>query len=325
MQKWAAETPFAIEDATEATKKLVAAGVPFEDIPDWLNDIGNTAAATGVPLSQAATVFAQMVVARAKRPTRNCSNSPRAASRSGRCSPTRLGLTVAEVQKMATEGKLGADAIALTREALNELYPTAMQQQAETFNGQMSTLQDNLSQTGQTLGTLFLPMMTLMVAGLNKAAGWLLIGAQKFGEFDDKLRDLTGGDGLFEGVMQAVPGVGPLMQSMEGLGDETEDTATATGDLTGEVDALADAVTAGMDDGTAAAEAFRKRWRPQSRPSTDAVSAFAGAGRQRADDRLASSSTSDDLREQITEAIEGTEDAAAVTLPANLNITRSAG
>jgi hypothetical protein len=60
LNQWATTTPFALDDATAATKRLVAAGVDLQQIPQYLNDIGNVAAATGVPLEQIATVFSQM-------------------------------------------------------------------------------------------------------------------------------------------------------------------------------------------------------------------------------------------------------------------------
>ena len=83
LQKWAATTPFAIEDATEATKKLVAAGVPLQDVPDYLNDIGNVASATGVPIEQPGP-SSPRCSPRARPRSRSCSRSPRPGCRCGR-------------------------------------------------------------------------------------------------------------------------------------------------------------------------------------------------------------------------------------------------
>jgi tape measure domain-containing protein len=189
IQKWAALTPFAIEDAATATKKLVAAGVDLQNIPDYLNDIGNIAAATGVPIDQLGTVFAQME-SKGKATYEELQQIAEAGVPVWATLAEQLGLTTAEVQKLATEGKLGADAIDLARESLAGLYPSAMADQAETFNGQMSTLQDNLSQIGSTLGTTVLPYMSQLVGDFNDLAGGALDLAGNIADLSGNLQDM---------------------------------------------------------------------------------------------------------------------------------------
>ena len=127
----AKDTPFALDDATAATKRLVAAGVDLQEIPGYLNDIGNVAAATGVPLAQIATVFAQME-SKGKVTFEETQQLAEAGIPVWQTLAEKLGLTVAEVQKLATEGKLGADAIPAPGGSLAEQFPTAMGEQAAT-------------------------------------------------------------------------------------------------------------------------------------------------------------------------------------------------
>jgi tape measure domain-containing protein len=233
LQKWAAATPFAIDDATEATKKLVAAGVPLQQIPNWLNDIGNVAAATGVPIAQVGTVFSQMV-SKGKASYEELQQLAESGIPVWQTLADKFGLSVAEVQKLATEGKLGADAIELLREELNNLYPTAMQRQADTFNGQMSTLQDTVSQTGQALGTLFLPSMTQLLDLLNHLASPLLDVTQAFSGWSDKLEESTG-RGIIDWLSPAAGILDSFSDSMKDSGKATDATKTSTDALAASV------------------------------------------------------------------------------------------
>jgi tape measure domain-containing protein len=248
LQKWAAATPFAIDDATDATKKLVAAGVPLQQIPDWLNDIGNVAAATGVPIEQVGTVFGQMV-SKGKASYEELQQLAEAGIPVWQTLADKLGLSVAEVQKLATEGKLGADAISLVREELNNLYPDAMSRQGKTFNGLLSTTKDTLAQTGQALGVLFLPAMKDTLELFLDILNPTLKAAQALGTLNDKIEAFSGSS--LVGVLS--PGVAIL----DALNGGMNDTADAADAATTNTDALTDSVLQGMnasDDAAAAAE-----------------------------------------------------------------------
>jgi len=137
----------------------------------------------------------------------------------------KLGLTVAEVQKLAENGKLGADAIDLLRFALAEQFPTAMSEQASTFNGQMSTLKDTVATTRAELGTLFLPVMQDVVSVLQKGADAVHDSIEGYVLLDHALRG-TGesGQGLVEVLAGSIPGLSGIVNQLAGA---HEDAAAA--------------------------------------------------------------------------------------------------
>jgi hypothetical protein len=109
-----------------------------------------------------------------------------------------------------------------------------MQRQADTFNGQMSTLQDTVSQTGQALGTLFLPSMTQLLELLNDIVGPLLDATQAFSGWSDKLEESTG-RGIIDWLS---PGAGILdtfSDAMKDSGKATDATKTSTDALAASV------------------------------------------------------------------------------------------
>jgi tape measure domain-containing protein len=268
LNKWASETPFALDDATEATKRLVAAGVPLSDIPDYLNQIGNVAAATGVPISQLGAVFAQME-ASGKASYENLQQIAESGVPVWQTLSEKIGLSVEDLQKLASEGKLTKDSIELLRLSLNDLYPDAMQQQAATFNGQMSTLKDTMATTSATAGTLFLPVMQDTVATLQNMANWVATGVGKLTELDQKLRDASdSGDGLVETLGRQLPGGAAVLDLMA---DGQKKAAEETKKHKSEADALAASILAESDALKAAEQslsdhapiwtAWTRRWR----------------------------------------------------------------
>jgi tape measure domain-containing protein len=347
LQKWAAATPFAIEDATEATKKLLAAGVGLDEINDQLNDMGNIAATTGVPLSQIATVFAQME-SKGKATFEELQQLAEAGIPVWRTLAGALGMTVAEVQKLATEGKLSADAIGLARESVAGLFPTAMATQAETFNGQMSTLQDNLGQIGSTLGTLTLPMMTDFIGMLNEMAGGALTVVGKIAEmggsflhFREGLADARG-DGkvtIDDFKDLATSPLWKMPQTVGGIGSDAfgfKDASKNAKDLTGATDDLSDSqkrlaelaekvkegiATAGEAAALKAAAAEAKRLEQALKDTITAFGQIGGTVRTKVSFII----TQDDIQEQIDKAVKGDKKTKGIELPAKITLGSIAG
>ena len=85
------------------------------------------------------------------------------------------GLTVGEIKKMASEGKISADMYNQALESIAGTTDNAMKLQSETFSGMMSTLQDNLS----TLSGLLTEQVFEALKGLVE---WLNPGIEKFNE-----------------------------------------------------------------------------------------------------------------------------------------------
>jgi tape measure domain-containing protein len=313
LQKWAAETPFAIEDAVGATRRLTAAGVEIQDVNDYLTDLGEVASATGTPLEQIATVFAQME-GKGKATFEEMQQLAEAGLPVWQTLADKMGLSVAEVQDLATQGKLGADAIDLLRESMAETFTGTMAKQAATYNGQMSTFKDSVSQTGQTLGTLFLPMMTDGIEALNDLASGALWAAQKFGDLDEKVKEISpGGAGIFEGLTKG-GAIGLTLTAFDKLGIGAEDAGDATADgaatAASGIDQLVTSVQSGLQDAAAEAEAYKER----------VEAAFAGGVDIRT--RVNFLISADDLHDAILQATHGAD---AVRLPANLDVKGISG
>lgn len=318
LQKWAAATPFALEDAAGATRRLVAAGVPLKDIPDYLNDIGNVAAATGTPIDQIAAVFAQMESS-GKATFENIQQLADAGLPVWQSLADKVGLPIAQVQKLATEGKLTSDSIDLLRESLNQMYPTAMADQAETFNGQMSSFHDTVDQTQQTLGTLFLPMMTNLANNFNDLGNAALGASGKLGGFDDWLREHSAsGGGVADFLAKSIPG----MQIFAEKAKDGKKAGKDLGDTT--ADALAK-VQEQLQGATQDAAAFEKQLKAAEDNVKATIEDFGNIG---ADVRTHVSFIIDsaDLEDEIHKAIAGTpktkteKGEPSITLPAHLTI-----
>jgi tape measure domain-containing protein len=231
LQKFAATTPFEFAGISDAAKALLIAGVQTQDLTKWLTDLGNTSAATGVPLQDIAVIFQQM---RSKGKVSNeelLQLAERGVDAYGVLS-RQLGISVADVQKLASESKLSVDAVDGLAAGLGDLYPTAMQDQAETFNGQMSTLHDTFTQTEQTLGQLFLPTITRMVQGFNVLAGEVLGLTGKLIDFNDWVTKVSvGGGNLFETLNPLAGGVHLISKAFGDSSDSADDAADSTSAL----------------------------------------------------------------------------------------------
>jgi len=319
LQTFAATTPFEMDEVTAATKRLLAAGVQLKDIPDNISDLGEVASATGVPLEQVATVFGQMV-SKGKASYEELQQLAEAGIPVWRILADRLHLSVAQVQQLATEGKLGADAIDLLRESLAQTYSGAMARQAQTFNGQMSTLHDNINQTGQAVGTTFLPAMKDLVAILNESITPLLHLAQAWAQANTAMENRTGF--TFTDIAPLGLALDVLNGGLKDTADTADDTADSiqtsfSADLVGGV--IAGLTTA--DDKIKQAEADAKQLAQEFQ---DAVDAFEGIGttvRARVDFII----SKDDIEDEIRKITEGTKDQKPVTLPAELKIGQIAG
>lgn len=320
LQEFAAGTPFAIDEITTATQRLVAAGVPLEDLPRMLEDLGETAAATPATIEQIATVFAQMV-SKGKASYEELQQLAEQGIPVWSILADKLGLTVAEVQKLATEGKLSADAIKLLQGSLGDTYSGAMARQAATFNGEMSTLKDNISQTGQAVGAVFLPAMKDVLEILIEVTGPALDAAQALATLNTTLEE-RGGLGI-AGILSPLAGALDLINGgLHDTEEQADDTNAALGDNF-VIDALED-VQDQLAENNKLLEDAEQKARELEQAFADAVEAFKGIGttiRARVDFII----SKDDLEDEIRRITEGSKDEKPVQLPAELRIGQVAG
>ncbi len=327
LQAWAKSTPFELDQATAATKRLVAAGVPLQDIPDYLNDIGNaTAALDPTQLAEVATVFSQME-GKGKILAEEMQQLAERGIPAWQTLADAMGLSVAEVQKMATKGQLGADKIELLRTALGKKFPTAMNDAMDTLNGKLSSLHDTVTQTWQELGSLSLPAMKGAADAFQGVADIIQDFVRIYVWGAQQVEKLPFVEGLEQGWKNLMWTIGKTADGVDWLADKV----TGTDDDVAKLGDTGTKTMKAIEDSTGdAAASFDKLQKAAEDAVKAAIDAFKGVGGGvRA--KVSFIISSDDLQEEIHKAIAGTPKSKteagvpAVTLPATLSVKGIAG
>lgn len=170
IRQFGADTPFEFPELADAGKKLLAFGVSSEDLLDTLRNIGEASAAVGAPIGDLASIYGQMV-AKGKVANEELLQLTERGINGYDILAKKLGITSDEVRELATQGKLGKDAVEALGRGIGETFGGSLALQADSFNGQMSTLSDNFHQIGVDLGSLVLPVMKDFVGFLNTNIG----------------------------------------------------------------------------------------------------------------------------------------------------------
>lgn len=209
---YAASTPFSKVGVDEMAKQLSNAGFAGEDLFDQLTKFGNMGSAFGIQedsLKEMVRQYSQVQMAQvAYTEDLNILQDRGIPIYKGLAEV--MGVTVAEVKKMAGEGKITAD---IYNEAINSIASNtegAMEAQSKTFSGLMSTLQDVTTN-----------IVTKVVEPLfNKVSELLNIAMPILDSFNGKLNE---GQGFWEALKETVdeflPGLNPVMEIMETLGE----------------------------------------------------------------------------------------------------------
>jgi tape measure domain-containing protein len=234
LREFANSTPFEFDQLAAATRILVAYGVAADDAVGVLKDLGEGAAATGADLESVARAYGQMV-AKGKISNEELNQMNEAGIGGTRLLAQAMGKTTAEIQKMAENGELGADAIKLLGKEIGKTYSGSLTDQAKSFNGQLSNMQDALKTTGQNLGTLVLPGLKDMLTLVNAILGPLASLTQN-------LQGVADND-FFKMINESLNPMAKLegiFSTLSGNADETGDSATKAADG---LDKAADATT----------------------------------------------------------------------------------
>ena len=209
---YAASTPFSKVGVDEMAKQLSNAGFAGEDLFNQLTKFGNMGSAFGIQedsLKEMVRQYSQVQMAQvAYTEDLNILQDRGIPIYKGLAEV--MGVTVAEVKKMAGEGKITAD---IYNEAINSIASNtegAMEAQSKTFSGLMSTLQDVTSNiVTKTVEPLF-----------NKVNELLNIAMPILDSFNSKLNEgQSFWTALKETVDEFLPGLNPVMEIMENLGE----------------------------------------------------------------------------------------------------------
>ena len=147
IEKFAASTPFSKMGVDQMAKYLHNAGYEGDAVFDTLTKIGDMGSAFGVQedsLVELTRQFSQVQQA-GYAYTEDLNILADRGIPIYQAIADQVGVTVAEVKKMASEGKLTADIYNAAIDSMATTTAGAMEAQSKTFKGRMSTLKDNLT------------------------------------------------------------------------------------------------------------------------------------------------------------------------------------
>lgn len=204
----AAKTPFEFPELVDSSKRLLAFGVAGKDVVPIMTALGDAAALTGNSVDDLATIYGQMF-AKGKVQNEELLQLTERGVPALQILADKLKLSKAEVQDLASKGKLGADAIRALQTGIEEKFGGGMAKQAKTLGGMISTLKDTLSGILTDVGTAVLPIAKSVFPSIIK-------GAESLG---DRVKGLmpTVVDAIAGGLQGLLSLPGTLLRGMAGV------------------------------------------------------------------------------------------------------------
>ncbi len=184
LKEMAAQTPLAMTDLADASQILLAFGSSAEELPNQLKRLGDVAQGDAQALGTMATAFGRiqsngyasleeinMMIDQGFNPLQLIAD--------------KTGESMADVRKRVSEGKVSFEelneALIIATDSGGQFY-NAMENQSKTFEGQMSTLQDNISAlTGTLTADLFDGLANDALPKVNEWVDQLMTAAEEGG------------------------------------------------------------------------------------------------------------------------------------------------
>lgn len=152
--KMAADTPFELPDLTETANMLMGYGVGKDDIIRTMTQLGDLSAGNADKLNRISLAYGQML-AKGKVTGEELRQMTEAGVPLLNALAESLEISTTELQSMISKGQVGIPEL---NKAISDLtsdggkFSGMMSEQAQTMNGMLSTLRDNLSQIGRDVG-----------------------------------------------------------------------------------------------------------------------------------------------------------------------------
>ncbi|MGU8286434.1 tape measure protein [Clostridium perfringens] len=204
---YAAETPFSKMGVDTMAKQLANADFKGQALFDQLTKFGDMGSAFGIQedsLREMVRQYAQVQQAQVAY-TEDLNILQDRGIPIFKALGEVMGVPVSQVKKLASEGKVTADVYNKAIDSIASHTKGAMENQSVTFNGMMSTLEDNLS-------ILWGYLAQDWFEGIKSSLGSFL---PKFEEFVK----LVGTDGLSGAVSKTIPELSPLVDMLSNLGN----------------------------------------------------------------------------------------------------------
>ncbi|XZI53211.1 tape measure protein (plasmid) [Clostridium perfringens] len=204
---YAAETPFSKMGVDTMAKQLANADFKGQALFDQLTKFGDMGSAFGIQedsLKEMVRQYAQVQQAQVAY-TEDLNILQDRGIPIFKALGEVMGVPVSQVKKLASEGKVTADVYNKAIDSIASHTKGAMEGQSQTFNGMMSTLEDNLS-------VLWGYLAQDWFEGIKGSLSSFL---PKFEEFVK----LVGTDGLSGAVSKTIPQLSPLVDMLRNLGN----------------------------------------------------------------------------------------------------------
>ncbi|HAT4069803.1 TPA: tape measure protein [Clostridium perfringens] len=204
---YAAETPFSKMGVDTMAKQLANADFKGQALFDQLTKFGDMGSAFGIQedsLKEMVRQYAQVQQAQVAY-TEDLNILQDRGIPIFKALGEVMGVPVSQVKKLASEGKVTAEVYNKAINSIAENTKGAMEGQSKTFNGMMSTLEDNLS-------ILWGYLAQDWFEGIKSSLSSFL---PKFEEFVK----LVGTDGLSGAVSKTIPELSPLVEMLSNLGN----------------------------------------------------------------------------------------------------------
>lgn len=183
IRKDAASTPFDVDSLTQANQALISAGVSAGDARKNVLDLANAIAATGGGSAELSRMAANLQQIRnvGKATAMDIRQFANAGINIYGLLADSMGVTAAQAAEMEVTYEQLAEALSHAAEA-GGMYAGALEAQSKTFNGQISTLKDNLQQlAGILTQDLFSSLAEETLPGVMDWVNRLMEAAQKEG------------------------------------------------------------------------------------------------------------------------------------------------
>ena len=171
LNKFAASTPFALEDLAKGSQNLLAFGVSSDKVVDTMRMLGDTAGGNAEKLQG-------LVLAYGKVQTKGKASMEEINMLAERGVPIigtlqkQLGVTNQEFFKMVSAGKITKKEVTQAFRTMTSeggMFYKGMEKQSLTFSGMVSTMKDNIKMMLASVGSSILPLLkslTTTITGL---------------------------------------------------------------------------------------------------------------------------------------------------------------
>jgi tape measure domain-containing protein len=224
MAAFAAATPFSFPDLLDASKRMLAMGFAADEVKPLLTAVGDAVSAMGGGAGEIdrVTLALGQMQAKTKVSAEEMNQLTEVGIPGWRLLAEAMGITVAEAQKLAEQGKVSADVfIAAFQEFSKNNYGDMMAKQARTFQGAMSTIQDSLQMALQQGTEPFFESLSDLAVSISdlvtsdEFGKWINGVAESAAELSKILKEeLTP---AFTGLKESVSEGGTALGQLEGL------------------------------------------------------------------------------------------------------------